>query len=179
MKTSLPLSLSAVAVLAFSGLTGCAAQNKQVVSTTARDTAKTTPPPSAAPITASTSDDDADGPASFAPIHYELDSARLLPESQDELARLADHLRKHPNATVQISGHTCELGTSEYNLALGQKRAAAAREYLLKLGVDERRISTVSYGEERPLDEDHTEPARAKNRRSEFEVRVALGSVGR
>ena len=104
----------------------------------------------------------------IAPVHFTLDSSTLTPESQEALTRLAEALRQRPRATVQVSGHTCELGTTEYNLALGRRRAAVVESYLVRLGVEPQRISTLSYGEERPLDDRETEDARARNRRAEF-----------
>jgi peptidoglycan-associated lipoprotein len=109
----------------------------------------------------------------FGPIYYELDSATLRPDSRELLEHVAESLRKHTQARVTISGHTCELGTTEYNLALGQRRAASARDYLVKLGVEPERISVVSYGEERPVELGHDESAWVKNRRSEFSISVA------
>jgi peptidoglycan-associated lipoprotein len=77
-------------------------------------------------------------------------------------------MSKNPAAKIQIEGHTCEVGTNEYNLALGERRAKIAKRYLEGLGVSSGRVSTISYGKERPLDPGHTEKARSKNRRNEF-----------
>ncbi|WP_224249576.1 OmpA family protein [Hyalangium gracile] len=109
----------------------------------------------------------------FGPIYYELDSATLRPESRALLERVAEALRPRSEALVAISGHTCELGTTEYNLALGQRRAAAAKDYLVKLGVERDRISIMSYGEERPAESGSGESVWSRNRRSEFSVSVA------
>ena len=79
---------------------------------------------------------------------------------------------KNPQVKIQIEGHCCELGTNEYNLALGDRRANSAEKYLVGLGTEKDRISTISYGEERPLDPGHTEEARAKNRRDYFLITV-------
>lgn len=114
----------------------------------------------------------------FGPIYYELDSAILRPDSRELLDRVAEALRPRSEARVTISGHTCELGTTEYNLALGQRRAAAVRDYLVKLGVDRERIGVVSYGEERPAEPGSGESVWSKNRRSEFSVSVAHARVG-
>jgi peptidoglycan-associated lipoprotein len=114
----------------------------------------------------------------FGPIYYELDSATLRADSRELLDRAAEALRKRPEARLAIAGHTCELGTTEYNLALGQRRAAAARNYLVKLGVEPDRIRTVSYGEERPAEQGSGESAWSKNRRSEFTVSVAHARAG-
>ena len=76
-------------------------------------------------------------------------------------------MRARPAAHIRIAGNCDELGTVEYNLALGQKRADAVRSYLVKLGVGPTRVDTVSYGEEKPVDDRHTEDAWAANRRAE------------
>ncbi len=117
-------------------------------------------------------------PLDFGPIYYELDSATLRPDSRELLERVAEALRPRPEVRVTISGHTCELGTTEYNLALGQRRAAAARDYLVKLGADRDRIAIVSYGEERPAEMGSGESVWSKNRRSEFTVSVAHARAG-
>ncbi|WNG56996.1 OmpA family protein [Archangium gephyra] len=80
------------------------------------------------------------------------------------LERLAQALRQRPGVRLTVSGHTCELGTTEYNLALGQRRAGIVRSYLVRLGVEPQRIAVVSYSEERPANEGSVE----KNRRAEF-----------
>ena len=78
----------------------------------------------------------------------------------------AEVLKKYPTWVITIEGHADERGTAEYNLALGERRASAVREYLVSLGVDSQRIRIVSYGEEQPADPGHTEAAWAKNRRA-------------
>lgn len=101
-------------------------------------------------------------------IHFGFDKYTLTPEARDLLKKNADWLRKNPQAKVLIEGNTDERGTEEYNLALGEKRAHSARIYLIELGIPADRLSTVSYGEDRPLDPKHNEDAWAKNRRDAF-----------
>jgi peptidoglycan-associated lipoprotein len=101
-------------------------------------------------------------------IQFAFDDYNLSSHARENLEKVASWMSKNPAAKIQIEGHTCEIGTSEYNLALGERRANSAKRYLEGLGVSSRRISTISYGEERPLDPDHTEEARSKNRRVEF-----------
>jgi peptidoglycan-associated lipoprotein len=79
-------------------------------------------------------------------------------------------LHKYPKVKIQIEGHCDERGTNEYNLALGERRANSTRNYLISLGISPDRISTISYGEERPLDPGHNEEAWAKNRRAHFVI---------
>jgi peptidoglycan-associated lipoprotein len=101
-------------------------------------------------------------------IHFGFDRYDLTPKARDILSQNAELLLKNPGAKIQIEGHCDERGTIEYNLALGERRATSTREYLISLGVSTNRISTISYGEEMPLDSRHNEDAWAKNRRSHF-----------
>ena len=103
-------------------------------------------------------------------IYFEFDKSRLTPMAQDVLMRHAAWLRENPNATATIEGHTDERGTNEYNLALGDRRADSAKAFLVDLGVASSRLTTISYGEERPLCMDKTEECWAKNRRAHFVV---------
>jgi peptidoglycan-associated lipoprotein len=139
-----------------------------------------TPPPRSEPVTPPPAPKQVAElpPLDFSPIYYELDSATLRQDSREMLERVAEALRQRREARVAISGHTCELGTTEYNLALGQRRAASAREYLVRLGVESDRISIVSYGEERPAEAGSGESVWSKNRRSEFTISVAQARAG-
>jgi len=103
-------------------------------------------------------------------IHFEFDKSRLTPEAQDNLLRKAEWLRQNPDVSVTIEGHCDERGTNEYNLALGDRRAESAKAFLVDLGIAAMRMTTVSYGEERPVDPRHNEEAWAKNRRDHFVV---------
>ncbi len=101
-------------------------------------------------------------------IYFEFDKSTLTPAAQDNLLRKAEWLRENPAATVTIEGHCDERGTNEYNLALGDRRAESAKAFLIDLGIDPSRLTTISYGEERPVDPRRTEEAWAKNRRDHF-----------
>ncbi len=104
-------------------------------------------------------------------IQFDFDSYVLGGAARDILAKNADYLlKKNTAAKVQIEGHCDERGSDEYNLALGEKRAKAALNYLVSLGVPAERLSFISYGKEKPLDAGHDEAAWAKNRRDEFIV---------
>jgi peptidoglycan-associated lipoprotein len=103
-------------------------------------------------------------------IYFEFDSSVLLPQTRDVLTRKADWLRESPNASIIIEGHCDERGTNAYNIALGDRRAESTKAYLVDLGIDELRLTTISYGEERPVDPGHNEEAWAKNRRVHFVV---------
>jgi peptidoglycan-associated lipoprotein len=101
-------------------------------------------------------------------IFFDFDSSALSSEAQQQLSQNAAWLQKHPGSAVTIEGHCDERGTDEYNIALGERRADAARSYLVNLGVAGGSLSTVSFGEERPFDPGHNEEAWAKNRRDHF-----------
>jgi peptidoglycan-associated lipoprotein len=103
-------------------------------------------------------------------VHFAFDRADLGPEAQQTLDAIADALRGVPRLRLLIEGHADERGTVEYNLALGQRRADAAKAYLVGRSIDAARIDTVSYGEQRPLDPAHGEAAWALNRRAHFVV---------
>jgi peptidoglycan-associated lipoprotein len=104
-------------------------------------------------------------------IYFDYDRYNLSKESTDILSRNAKIMMDNPGLTILIEGHCDERGTEEYNLALGEKRAIAARDFLVRFGIAKPRISVISYGEERPLDPGHDEEAWEKNRRAGFVIR--------
>lgn len=97
-------------------------------------------------------------------IFFDFDKSDIRVDAAEALKKNAQMLELYPEANVTIEGHCCEIGTAEYNLALGERRAKAAYDYLVMLGVSSARLATVSYGEERPLDPKVLE----QNRRCEF-----------
>jgi peptidoglycan-associated lipoprotein len=103
-------------------------------------------------------------------LQFEFDRWELTPEARRTLDELAVALKNFPNLRIGIEGHADERGTTEYNLALGARRAQSARDYLVSLGIVADRLETISYGEERPLDPAHNEMAWALNRRAHFVV---------
>lgn len=103
-------------------------------------------------------------------IGFAFDSYDLTEEAREVLSLKANIMRKYDDVAVVIEGHCDERGTEEYNLALGERRARAAYQHLVILGVDPVRMSIVSFGEERPIDPAHNETAWEKNRRAEFVV---------
>jgi peptidoglycan-associated lipoprotein len=103
-------------------------------------------------------------------IYFDFDKSDLKPEAQAILKKKADWLRMNPAYSVRIEGNCDERGTAEYNLALGERRADSAKKFLAALGIAENRMSTISYGEERPVDPAHNEAAWAKNRNDEFRL---------
>ena len=103
-------------------------------------------------------------------IYFGFDSFELSKDARALLQSKADIMKRYPAMTIVVEGHCDERGTVEYNLALGERRARAAYEFLVLLGIAPDRIRIVSYGEERPADPAHTEAAWAKNRRDEFRL---------
>jgi peptidoglycan-associated lipoprotein len=104
-------------------------------------------------------------------VHFEYDKYTLTPEARQILNETARRLKEKPDLVIQIEGHCDERGTQEYNLALGQRRAQAAKDYLANFGIDPGRITIISYGEERPLDPASNEDAWSRNRRAHFNRR--------
>src|SRR5436190_12699581 len=145
---------------------------------------KTEPMPTTTPVPAptsqtqttpapTTSEPAAPAPGGFTaqdlqPVFFDFDSATLTDQGRSTLDRDAKALRDHSDAKVTIEGHCDERGTAEYNQALGERRAQAAREYLVAAGIGAARLDVISYGKERPFDPGHDESAWAKNRRAHF-----------
>jgi peptidoglycan-associated lipoprotein len=103
-------------------------------------------------------------------IHFEYDSATVRPAEHSKVTAVADYLKSNPSNAVKVEGHCDERGTDEYNRSLGERRAQAIREELVKSGVEAGRVDTVSFGRDRPVDTGHSDAAHRKNRRGEFVV---------
>jgi peptidoglycan-associated lipoprotein len=110
-------------------------------------------------------------PIALSDAFFAFDSYALSAEAKGTLEANAREMKRVTDKMISIEGHCDERGTKAYNLALGEKRANAARDYLVAMGVNASRISTVSYGKERPFDPGHDETAWAKNRRAHFVVK--------
>ena len=108
----------------------------------------------------------------IATVYFDLDQATLRADARDVLEKNYQVLKQHADWEVLVEGHCDERGTTEYNLGLGQKRAAAVRQYYMSLGMSGTKIATISYGKESPACTDHTEDCWAKNRRGVTKVRV-------
>ena len=106
----------------------------------------------------------------FQPLFFGLDQSEVSAEGQEVLNANAEIMKKYPTWVITIEGHADERGTAEYNLALGERRALAARNYLVSLGIPADRLRTVSYGKEFPFDPAQNEAAYAKNRRAHFVI---------
>lgn len=103
-------------------------------------------------------------------VFFDLDQFDLRPDARERLAKNAEFMRQNPQLSFTIEGHCDERGTNEYNLALGQKRASTAADYLASLGISASRFRTVSYGEERPYCTESTEACWQRNRRAHFVI---------
>jgi peptidoglycan-associated lipoprotein len=138
-----------------------AARNAAAAAARAADAAGA---PTTAPVTSS------ERTALAGAIYFDLDESVITDDSRAALEAKAPILLRHPQLRLRISGHADERGSDEYNLALGLRRAAEAKRYLAALGIGEDRIEILTFGEERPAVQGHTEEAWALNRRAEFEV---------
>ena len=182
---------SAVSILLMLGLTAAACGKKAppvsrpapppLASNTAPSRPPAPPEPVAEPTVvppepvpndsiSSASLDDLNRNSPLKPVFFEYDSAELAAPAQTALTENATVLKKFSSWTVTIEGHCDERGSAEYNLALGERRAVAARTYLMSLGIPADRLRTVSYGKEFPFDPGHDDPAYAKNRRAHFVI---------
>ena len=112
----------------------------------------------------------ADLEADLQEVYFNFDSADLSEDSRSILTRNADYLSKQSGVKVRIEGNCDERGSDDYNMALGERRAKAAKDYLVNLGIASDRLSTISYGEEKPVDAGHDEEAWGMNRRAEFVI---------
>ena len=105
-------------------------------------------------------------------MHFDFDRYTLRSGASRVLDEVISALREDPDLRIEIEGHTCNIGTAEYNLALGERRASSVREYLTGQGVGANRLQTVSYGEERPAHDNSREETRRLNRRAALIVRL-------
>ena len=128
------------------------------------------PEPVPADVLDSRDIDDLNKNSPFQPVFFAFDSSEVDAAGQQALNANAEILKKYPTWVITIEGHTDERGTAEYYLALGERRALAARNYLVSLGIPADRLRTVSYGKEFPFDPGHNEAAWANNRRAQFVV---------
>lgn len=160
---NLTLSTLLIALVA-TGLVGCGDKNKKpsaVATDTGTDTSKQ-PEGDATGDTSSGDQDLAAADPSLTPvIYFEFDSSTLSQEARNELEQNAEWLKQDPARTLTIEGHTDEVGTTEYNVALGERRAQAAHEYIVRLGIEPSRVEIISFGEERPASGEDSQNRRA------------------
>jgi peptidoglycan-associated lipoprotein len=127
-----------------------------------------TPPPPPTPPPAPTMTLDQMFSSAVQDAYFDLDSADIRADARTALAADADFLKQHPEAKIVIEGHCDERGSTEYNLALGDRRATAVKNFLVSLGIPADQLTTVSYGKERPFCTDHDETCWQQNRRGHF-----------
>ncbi|MBI1874286.1 MAG: OmpA family protein [Acidobacteria bacterium] len=108
----------------------------------------------------------------FEDVHFDFDRYTLREGATRLLDEVVRTLRENADVRVEVEGHTCNIGTAEYNLALGERRSTAVRDYLTSHGIDASRLRTVSYGEEKPKHDNSREETRRLNRRAALVVRV-------
>jgi peptidoglycan-associated lipoprotein len=154
-------TLSMTAVLIALGMSSCTKDEKKAADPVA-------PVATEAPASADTGASTAE--LRTTPIYFGFDDYTLTSEAQSTLTAMAEGMKASKSAVIQIEGHCDERGTVEYNLALGERRAQSVKNFLSQLGVEGARLSTISYGEEKPVVQGHSEDAWAKNRRAEFVV---------
>jgi peptidoglycan-associated lipoprotein len=106
-------------------------------------------------------------------IYFEYDKSSIKSSEDSKLDQVGDYMKSHGDVALRVEGNCDERGTEEYNRSLGERRALAAREYLVRLGVDQNRIVTISYGKDRPLDSEHNTTGWSRNRRDDFVVLTA------
>jgi peptidoglycan-associated lipoprotein len=106
--------------------------------------------------------------AALKDVYYEFDSVELASEAQEILRKNAEWMKANPKARVEVEGHCDDIGSAEYNLALGAKRAQVAKDFLINQGITTDRLVTISYGKEAPACFEQTEECRVKNRRARF-----------
>jgi len=162
------LKWSALGILAFS-LTGCPPK-KQVVKTEEPKLEEQQPPkPVEEP---SLRGKDYKEVPEISTVYFNLDQATLRPDARDVLGKNYEAIKQHADWEVLVEGHCDDRGTTEYNLGLGQKRAAAVRQYYMSLGMSGNKIATISYGKENPVCSEQTEDCWSKNRRGVSKVRA-------
>lgn len=101
-------------------------------------------------------------------VHFDLDKSNIRKDAEPAIKENAEWLKAHGDKSVSVEGHCDERGSTEYNVALGDRRANSAKKYMQNLGIAANKISTISYGEEKPVCKDHNEGCWSKNRRAEF-----------
>lgn len=155
------------AILALTVSLGCASRKQ--VTTTTPEPAPPPPTETAPPPQETTPPPPQEQPKlSLEDAFFDFDDSSLRQDAKSALENDAKVLEQNSNMNVVIEGHCDERGSVEYNLALGEKRARAAKDYLVSYGIPANRLTTISYGKERPFDPGHTEDAWAKNRRAHF-----------
>ncbi len=175
VKSYLKLAMVGVMMGAVLMVSGCAKQ--QVKATEAAPAAQEVAP--GAPESLDAQANAGDGKSAFSilegrttgpmlPVYFDYDKSGIRADQKSRMETNASYLKGTPTAVIALEGNCDERGTNEYNMALGDRRAASAKKYLANLGVDVSRVTTISYGEEKPLNFGHDELAWSQNRRADF-----------
>jgi peptidoglycan-associated lipoprotein len=156
--------IAAIAIVALATFAvACGKKKQPAAPTEAPRTDRQVPVDRDPPADSAPADRGPSGPSLGEVIYFEFDQSDLSEQARSTLDTNAEWLKRDPARTITIEGHTDEVGTAEYNLGLGERRAKSARDYLIRLGIDANRVSVITYGEERPASQDD-----ALNRRSVF-----------
>jgi peptidoglycan-associated lipoprotein len=169
MKTIKMMDVGLLTALLTLGL-GCAAKHKIAKTETVPEikTAGTESDSGAAGTTLKETSLPGDLQSILPDVHFALNQYEINPKVLEELSQMAAFLAKHPDLHIIVEGHCCNLGSEEYNMVLGQKRADVVRDYFVSYGIDSSRLKAVSYGKERPLNDNRNEEERSVNRRAHF-----------
>lgn len=170
MKNRILVPVVAVMLVSLVGLTGC--KNPPWKSKTGTATGTEAPVPPLGQGDVNVGDRPPEGVGmvrgQFTPVYFDYDSAKIRAAELSKMEAVAAFMKANSGKHLVIEGHCDERGTAEYNRALGERRALAAREELARMGVAVNRMSTVSYGKDRPVDPTHDDTAWSRNRRCEF-----------
>lgn len=167
MKLS-KIVLTAIATTALLVTVGCSIKPKEAAKETVPSV--TTETENKGPILELNGDSDSGKAGALQTVYFEFNSAQLTDQTKNTLKDNAEFLKKSETIEVQVEGHADERGSVQYNLALGEKRAKSVKTYLMGLGVKVKRMTTISYGKERPLTFGHDESSWSKNRRANFVI---------
>ena len=175
LKVTLIITFSILLALAF--MNGCAGK-KKVVEQPPKQEVKKPEEPKPAPKpqvkqapTKQVEEKVAElGESSLETIYFDFDKSDIRADQRDKMNKNARLLNDNKTVKIRLEGNCDERGTNEYNMALGDRRANSVRQFLMDYGISDSRITTISYGEERPIDAGHNEDAWAKNRRCEFKI---------
>jgi len=170
MRRSPRIAVPAIAFILAGALAGLGCASRKQVTTTTPETPSSAPAETEAPPPPPPSTDSGvtEPQVSLQDAFFDFDEAALRSDAKTALENNARYLERNGTARAIIEGHCDERGSIEYNLALGERRAKAARDFLVSYGIAAGRLTTISYGKERPFDSGHDESAWAKNRRAHF-----------
>jgi len=169
MKLS-KIILSTIAAAALLVTVSCANKPKEAAKEAVPSVTNAVAAENKGPLLELNGDSDSGKAGALQTVYFDFNSAQLTEQTKNTLKDNADFLKKSETIEVQVEGHADERGSVQYNLALGEKRAKTVKSYLMGLGIKVKRMSTISYGKERPLTFGHDESSWSKNRRANFVI---------